>query len=142
MADWSISGERERERILSSKSRIAPFFLYYPFYSFLFPHSFSLCPLFPFYPPHFTRFTTFPLYFTPPPPTSSSRVFLISYFLLVFSLSLYEIFLLISRFFFPLFYSFIYPLSISFPPDMIYSLRSFSYGIKYLYHGNIGIIVR
>ena len=28
------------------------------------------------------------------------------------------------------------------PPDMIYSLRSLSYGIKYLYHGNIGIIVR
>ena len=29
-----------------------------------------------------------------------------------------------------------------FPPDMIYSLHSFSYGIKYLCHGNIGIIVR
>ena len=40
-------------------------------------------------------------------------------------------------------YKYIYTmLRLKFPQDMIYSLRSFSYGIKYLYHGNIGIIVR
>ena len=61
MADWSISGDRER--IVSSKPRI---YLFSPYYSFLFPHSFSLCPPFLFYPPHFTLFTTFSFYFTPP----------------------------------------------------------------------------